>query len=512
VRAVHLGPALLLALPLCALACSSGSTDVTSVVVQVEADPGILADTHAVHIEVFGATSRADASNATLRRELWLAADDPTPTPPATADVLTLTWPIRLVLAPLEGDASRVFRVRATAVGATGDPIAKVQILSAYRQGEALEIPLRFEDACRDTLCTPDTTCRTGTCTDDWLEPGTQPAPVDAGTADAGAEDAGPDDATAPDASEPDDSRKPPPRPAQSDPGDDVGPRMFALFDMVLSQDDGCPTIGYDIDGYQTVSNVSAVTDGHECVPPREHDRRPMDGWSEERPPEVPLDSDDGIDNEFCSAVWPFFETTFDTLSSSGPFEHFPFDDSEVTFQSVMREDHQSGRATWLLLVQGWNGQPNDTNVTVALVHAAAGTPCAYRDAVHFDEDHHLVLSSDPSSPAPGPNWDEDDCFWIRNDSFVPSNGTELAQEDDLAYVADGTLVMRLRDREAMQLFAGPSALLTAIMSASSSTPFLMPCNSSPAPGRARTRKKSVMSATATSFWPAPTVSTSNTS
>jgi hypothetical protein len=43
-------------------------------------------------------------------------------------------------------------------------------------------------------------------------------------------------------------------------------------------------------------------------------------------------------------------------------------------------------------------------------------------------------------------------------------------------------------------------------------TPFLMPCNSSPAPGSIRTRKKSVRSATAVSDWPTPIVSTRMTS
>src|ERR1700692_4343567 len=57
-----------------------------------------------------------------------------------------------------------------------------------------------------------------------------------------------------------------------------------------------------------------------------------------------------------------------------------------------------------------------------------------------------------------------------------------------------------------------PSALLTAIMSASSTRPFLMPCNSSPAPGSISARKKSVMSQTAVSDCPMPTVSTSTTS
>ncbi len=58
----------------------------------------------------------------------------------------------------------------------------------------------------------------------------------------------------------------------------------------------------------------------------------------------------------------------------------------------------------------------------------------------------------------------------------------------------------------------GPSALLTAITSASSSTPFLMPCSSSPVRASMSSRKKSTMSATAVSDWPTPTVSTSTTS
>src|SRR5262245_20272591 len=62
------------------------------------------------------------------------------------------------------------------------------------------------------------------------------------------------------------------------------------------------------------------------------------------------------------------------------------------------------------------------------------------------------------------------------------------------------------------RLTLSTSALLTASMSASSTTPFLIPCSSSPAPGSISTRKKSVMSATAVSDWPVPTVSTSTTS
>jgi len=57
-----------------------------------------------------------------------------------------------------------------------------------------------------------------------------------------------------------------------------------------------------------------------------------------------------------------------------------------------------------------------------------------------------------------------------------------------------------------------PSALLTAMMWTSSSSPRLMPCSSSPAPGSISAKKQSVMPATIVSDWPTPTVSTSTTS
>src|SRR6218665_66087 len=55
---------------------------------------------------------------------------------------------------------------------------------------------------------------------------------------------------------------------------------------------------------------------------------------------------------------------------------------------------------------------------------------------------------------------------------------------------------------------ASMSALLMSTRSASSSTPFLMACRSSPALGNCISTSMSVMPATATSLWPTPTVST----
>ena len=57
-----------------------------------------------------------------------------------------------------------------------------------------------------------------------------------------------------------------------------------------------------------------------------------------------------------------------------------------------------------------------------------------------------------------------------------------------------------------------PSALFTTTRSQRSMTPFLMPCNSSPAPAICRRRKRSTIERTVISLCPTPTVSTKTTS
>ena len=57
-----------------------------------------------------------------------------------------------------------------------------------------------------------------------------------------------------------------------------------------------------------------------------------------------------------------------------------------------------------------------------------------------------------------------------------------------------------------------PSALLTAMTSAISRMPFLIPCRLSPVRAIVSSRNVSTIAATATSDWPTPTVSTSTTS
>lgn len=97
-----------------------------------------------------------------------------------------------------------------------------------------------------------------------------------------------------------------------------------------------------------------------------------------------------------------------------------------------------------------------------------------------------------------------------RDQRHDPDGGARGDVDDPGARMCSAALYWAAAARAAVA--PAPSALLTAIMSASSMMPFLMPCNSSPALGSISTRKKSVRSATAVSDWPTPTVSTSTTS
>ncbi|MEM7609021.1 MAG: hypothetical protein AAF411_27040 [Myxococcota bacterium] len=75
----------------------------------------------------------------------------------------TSPFPLRIALVPTGGDASRVFRVRATATLASGESIT-VGVDSGWAAGRTLTLTLTFEDTCLDVECPDDAVCRRGTC------------------------------------------------------------------------------------------------------------------------------------------------------------------------------------------------------------------------------------------------------------------------------------------------------------------------------------------------------------
>lgn len=214
--------------------------------------------------------------------------------------------------------------------------------------------------------------------------------------------------------------RKVPPRPTVAD-GESVQPVVFALRDVNLNQDgERWREIGLDLDGLDTQLPDVQV----ECVPPDDS-------------AEPQLDGEEGIDNVFGAELFPVVSLAITDL------------------QMRARENHLNGLGTILLRARDWNGTANDPRLTVELTQAAAGTS-ADPGTVEF-EGFDLVNVSDGLAPPP-PNWDGADQFFARDDTYF---GGEPLIRDDNAYIADGTVVMRLPDRVDILFFVGADAGIT---------------------------------------------------
>ncbi len=166
------------------LGCSTTTTTTTQVMVVVDADPGVRATTHDVHVLV--RAGQGEISTWEDRYDTMLAADK------------AKAWPLELSLLPKNGDSTRVFEVVATALDQDGKAVAAVRAISGFVPHQALKLTLRFEDSClgKAGLCTGTTTCHDGTCGDAHIDPGAlkpySPKPtgtLDGSIADGGASD-----------------------------------------------------------------------------------------------------------------------------------------------------------------------------------------------------------------------------------------------------------------------------------------------------------------------------------
>ena len=208
---------------------------------------------------------------------------------------------------------------------------------------------------------------------------------------------------------------RPPPRPSGPD-GD--GPEAFyALRNIQLVQDrDRWRTIGYDLDGLDTQD----VSDPVECTPGMGRD------------PET--DGEGGVDNAFGHLITPLLFA------------------AEPTFASDGQANETAGLGAVLVRVTGWNGGRNDSLVNVTVTQSVFGTPKVdggVPDASVPDGG----VNYDAGVP-PLPRWDGNDAWWGRSDSFFSGDPLRPRIADDNAYVADGTIVMRLPDRREI-IFSG---------------------------------------------------------
>lgn len=215
-------------------------------------------------------------------------------------------------------------------------------------------------------------------------------------------------------------SRVPPPRPDVPD-GD--GPEVaFGLRMVVMSQGDEWASYGYDVDGFCT---RGPSFDG-ECIPP---------GGAR-----APADGPEGVDNVFGQSFFPLVALTTPDLEASS------------------REAQEAGQGLPILRVRGWNGQPDDPRVDIAVMQAVFGAPGG--------------AESDPPPPpmdpvTSRPVWDGRDWFWVRDDAFLEGDLERPRIRDDNAYVAGGVFVARLPDRVDIVFPADEYGVLVRVTGAS---------------------------------------------
>ncbi len=144
--------------------CSKETVARTQVMVVVDAEPGVRAETSGLQIVVKGGTDETaltESYNHTI--------------PDGSAE--DLVWPWKIAVVPAQGDPERVFEVEVTALDAGGGGIARVRAISGFLPNKTLMLTLKFDDACLGKLddCGATQTCSAGECEDAHVDVGTLP-------------------------------------------------------------------------------------------------------------------------------------------------------------------------------------------------------------------------------------------------------------------------------------------------------------------------------------------------
>ena len=202
---------------------------------------------------------------------------------------------------------------------------------------------------------------------------------------------------------------RPPVRPTASD-GPDDAEVVIALRHLTVDQgDERWRTIGFDVDGLCTVPPELVA----ECVP------RAASGMT-------PEDGEGGIDNALGQSLLEVLLIAFPEI---------PVDINRTT---------DAGNGVIVLRVRGWNGAPDDPNVTVMMAQSRFGTSAL--DDGGIPDASTAVIYPDGGGLPPPPAWDGRDAFWLAVDSFVDEDASRPRVEVSGAYVAEGTLVVPVPD------------------------------------------------------------------
>jgi|GEM_PF-4303049 len=190
-------PCLLLALALSCAACAD-EIPATQVIVIVEAEPGVQRQAEFLSVLVSGYDRQVDFDGGSTRTAIF----DTSQSPYRMRALSGETWgEYTIALAPLEGDATRVYEVevRALRSGVVDTdmpeaPIAVARVRSGYTPRKTLILRVTLYDACIGVMCEPNDMCaRSGACVETgFVDPMTlRPLGSDAGTGDAGTTDSG---------------------------------------------------------------------------------------------------------------------------------------------------------------------------------------------------------------------------------------------------------------------------------------------------------------------------------
>lgn len=154
----------------------------SQILVIVEADPGVRAAAGSLSVEIYGGAREASGVPSILAHS-------------STTPMAFSTWPRRYAVAPLDGDADRLWRFVATArrgMSEDSEAFVTARLVSGYRRGETLQVVLRLTDACIGVSCeSPDETCDPAlrSCRPAFVEARElDPLAPEGGTVDAGTE------------------------------------------------------------------------------------------------------------------------------------------------------------------------------------------------------------------------------------------------------------------------------------------------------------------------------------
>ena len=210
---------------------------------------------------------------------------------------------------------------------------------------------------------------------------------------------------------------------------------VFALRDLFVEQTaESATRIGLDLDAINTTGDENAS-----CRP------RQVEG---EVVGQSVVDGEKGIDNSLGATLLPAIGFFLPCL------------------QDNMALTQARGISTIVLIIQDWNGQRNDANVTAMLATAVDGTsedPSLVGFRGRSDVDL-VYLQGSQDNPAPDPAWDEGDFWYLdsldfeRDENEVPDLDRPRVVDRE-AYIAFGRLVFRLPRETGFKLIAGDGTI-----------------------------------------------------